>query len=77
MSTAHSAHNITLQGLIKDEPLIIVGGGSGIIEKKKEVELTGRKKKASALLPKKKKASALLLRKKKSKRLIAEEKKSK
>ncbi len=41
---------------LRDEPLIIVGGGVGHNrEKKKEVELTGRKIKASALLPKKKK----------------------
>ncbi len=52
-------------------------GGSGIIEKKKEVELTGRKKKASALLPKKKKSKCLVDEVKKSKCLIAKGKKVK
>ena len=59
-------------GMIRDEPLIIVGG-VGKNQGKKEVELTDRKK-GSTLTLEEKKASAPL-RRKKCKCLVAEEKK--
>ncbi len=63
---------------LRDEPLIIVGGGSGIIEKKKRKWSWPQEKiKTSALLSKKKKSKCLVAEEKKSKCLIADEKKSK